>query len=378
MAHLYLKKGILLFLLVLLVFSISYTWYALRTNAWHPVLLLNCNAQKENKDARTATTAGVSSRYSVDQIKEAELLQRMLYEKPRALNPTRTDVVMMTPWLAPIMWNGTYNIDILNAQFHQRGVCIGLAMFAIKKYVVFLKQFIETAEKFFMVGHKVNYYILTDRVEEVRQYNFTLGEGRQLFTLQSPTYKRWQDICFRRMEMIRNYTRDRFINEVDYLAVADIDMQFSDDVGVESLSELFGTIHPGYYNAPRQSFTYERRPQSRAYIPYDEGDFYYAAGYFGGTTEEIYKLTNYCHNGIMADREKHIEAIWHEESHLNKYFIYYKPTKLLSPEYLWDNRMGIPGFLKRRRFVAVPKNHNEIRNKRSIKEKQVASQNAKH
>ncbi|XP_063288857.1 histo-blood group ABO system transferase-like [Pelobates fuscus] len=288
----------------------------------------------------------------------------MLYEKPRAINPTRTDVVTMTPWLAPIVWNGTYNSDILNAQFQLRGVRIGLATFAIKKYVVFLKNFIETAEKFFMVGYKVNYYILTDRVEEVRQYNFKLGEGRQLFILKSPTYKRWQDICFRRMEMIRNYTRDRFINEVDYLAVADIDSVFMDDVGVESLSDLFGTIHFGFFNASRQQFTYERRPESRAYIPLDEGDFYYAAGYFGGTTEEIYKLTNYCHDGIMADKKKNIEAIWHEESHLNKYFIYYKPTKLLSPEYLWSNYMDIPGFLKRRRFSTVAKNYNEIRFKR--------------
>uniref|UniRef100_A0A8C5R4B0 ABO glycosyltransferase n=1 Tax=Leptobrachium leishanense TaxID=445787 RepID=A0A8C5R4B0_9ANUR len=281
---------------------------------------------------------------------------------PCTLYSRRTDVLMMTPWFAPIVWNGTYNIDILNAQFHQRGVRIGLAMFAIKKYVVFLHTFIETAEKFFMVGYNVNYYVLTDRVEEVRQYNFTLGQGRHLTVLKAPTYKRWQDICFRRMEIIRNYTRELFTNEVDYLAVADIDMKFSDDVGVESLSDLFGTIHPGYYAAQRQHFTYERRPASKAYIPKDEGDFYYAAGYFGGTTEEIFKLTNYCHTGIMADREKNIEAVWHEESHLNRYFLYHKPTKLLSPEYLWDNRMGERGFLKRRRFVAVPKNHNEIRN----------------
>ncbi|XP_053328990.1 histo-blood group ABO system transferase-like [Spea bombifrons] len=288
----------------------------------------------------------------------------MLYEKPEALKPPRTDVLMMTPWFAPIVWDGTYNIDILNAQFHQRGVRVGITVFAIKKYVVFIKTFVETAEKFFMVGHDVNYYVFTDRADEVRQYNITLPAGRRLVVLEVPAYKRWQEVSMRRMEMIRDYSRQRFVNEVDYLVCVDVDMKFTDDVGVEILSDLFGTLHPGFYGAPRSRCTYERRSQSEAYIPADEGDFYYAGGYFGGTIEEVYKLTNFCHNAMMADKQKNIEAVWHDESYLNKYFLYHKPTKILSPEYLWDNGFGTREFLKRRRFVAVPKNHNAIRNRR--------------
>ncbi|MEE6505343.1 hypothetical protein FKM82_005502 [Ascaphus truei] len=273
---------------------------------------------------------------------------------------------MMTPWFAPIVWNGTFNIDILNDQFHQRGVRIGLTVFAIKKYTVFVKMFVETAEKFFMVGHKVNYYVFTDQASEIP--NITLSEGRHLVVLDVPSYKRWQEVSMRRMEMIRNYSSELFINEVDYLVCVDVDMRFSDDVGVEILSNVFGTLHPGFYGASRQHFTYERRSQSQAFIPTDEGDFYYAGGYFGGTVEEVYKLTNHCHQAMMTDKENNIEAIWHDESYLNKYFLYHKPTKILSPEYLWDNNFGVPAMLKRRRFVAVPKNHAQIRNKRGVKQ----------
>ncbi|MEE6478607.1 hypothetical protein FKM82_011891 [Ascaphus truei] len=285
----------------------------------------------------------------------------MLYEKPETLKPPRTDVLTMTPWLAPIVWNGTYNIDILNEQFHRRGVRIGLTVFAIKKYTVFVKTFLESAEKFFMVGHKVNYYVFTDRASDIS--NITLNDGRHLVVLDVPSYKRWQEVSMRRMEMIRNFSRERFIYEVDYLVCVDVDMRFSDDVGVEILSNVFGTLHPGFYGASRQSFTYERRTQSEAYIAADEGDFYYAGGYFGGTVEEVYKLTNHCHEAMMADKEKNIEAVWHDESYINKYFLYHKPTKILSPEYLWDNNFGVPAMLKRRRFVAVPKNHAQIRNR---------------
>ncbi|CAI9538660.1 unnamed protein product [Staurois parvus] len=216
-----------------------------------------------------------------------------------------------------------------------------------------------------MVGHKVTYYIFTDQVSNIPA--FTLGTGRKLVTLEAPSYQRWQDVSMRRMEMIRDQSHQRFIHEVDYLVCVDVDMRFSDEVGVEILSIVFGTLHPGFYTASREGFTYERRPESTAYIPRDEGDFYYAGGFFGGgTVEEVYRLTNFCHNAMMVDKERQIEAIWHDESYLNKYFLYQKPTKILSPEYLWDNDFAAPDFLKKRRFVAVSKNHNAIRNKRAL------------
>uniref|UniRef100_A0A6I8N679 ABO, alpha 1-3-N-acetylgalactosaminyltransferase and alpha 1-3-galactosyltransferase n=1 Tax=Ornithorhynchus anatinus TaxID=9258 RepID=A0A6I8N679_ORNAN len=274
----------------------------------------------------------------------------------------RTDVLVMTPWFAPIIWEGTYNIDILNEQFKQRNVTVGLTVFAIKKYVVFLKLFLETAEKHFMVGHKVNYYIYTDRPADVPAV--PLREGRKVVVLEVQNYARWQDVSMRRMEMISHFAQQRFLREVGYLVCVDVDMRFSDRVGVEILSSLFGTLHPGFYGAERRSFTYERRPLSRAYIPPDEGDFYYAGGFFGGTVSEVYELTKECHQAMMADKGNKIEAVWHDESYLNKYLLYHKPTKILSPEYLWDeNLLGGRAFLKKKRFLAVPKNHAAIRNR---------------
>ncbi|XP_063792017.1 histo-blood group ABO system transferase-like isoform X2 [Pseudophryne corroboree] len=274
----------------------------------------------------------------------------------------RTDVLLLSPWLAPIVWNGTYNSAILDAQFHQRNVRIGITVFAIKKYTAFVKTFIDTAEKYFMIGHKVIYYIFTDRVGDIPTPD--LGEGRSVTVLEVPSYQRWQEVSMRRMEMIRKYSQERFVNEVDYLVCVDVDMRFSDEVGVEILSDLIGTLHPGLYGAPRESFTYERKLQSEAYIAAEEGDFYYAGGYFGGTVAEVYKLTDFCHNAMMADRANNIEAIWHDESYLNKYFLDHKPTKILSPEYLWDEKFGSPDFLQRKRFLAVRKNHRQIRNRR--------------
>ncbi|XP_044124432.1 histo-blood group ABO system transferase-like [Bufo gargarizans] len=349
------RKCFYILIYMVVLFLVSVCWFNVRGREWHSDVTIICNPQTESKTLVNASHLDLLQDFS---------LERMLYEKPNALKPLRTDVLMMTPWFAPIVWDGSYNIDILNAQFHKRNVRVGLTVFAIKKYTVFLKNFLETAEKFFMVGHMVNYYVFTDRVKDMP--NITLPEGRQLVILEVPSYKRWQEVSMRRMEMIRDYSRKRFINEVDYLVCVDVDMKYSDEVGVESLSDVFGTLHPGFYGAARAHFTYERRKESTAYIPSDEGDFYYAGGYFGGKVEEVYKLTNFCHNEMMVDKANRIEAVWHDESYLNKYFLYHKPTKILSPEYLWADGFGVPEFLKRRRFIALPKNHNAIRNKRAL------------
>lgn len=294
-------------------------------------------------------------------VREVVTLSRMAYSQPKVLAPSRKDVLVLTPWLAPIIWEGTFNIDILNEQFKLRNTTIGLTVFAIKKYVVFLKLFLETAEQHFMVGHKVIYYVFTDRPADVPQV--PLGAGRKLVVLTVRNYTRWQDVSMHRMEVISHFSEQRFQHEVDYLVCADVDMKFRDHVGVEILSALFGTLHPGFYRSRRESFTYERRPQSQAYIPQDEGDFYYMGAFFGGSVVEVHRLTKACHEAMEKDKDNNIEAVWHDESHLNKYLLYHKPTKVLSPEYMWDQQMlGWPSIMKKLRYVAVPKNHQEIRN----------------
>lgn len=227
--------------------------------------------------------------------------------------------------------------------------------------MVFLKLFLETAEEYFMVGHRVIYYVLTDRPADVPQV--PLGAGRELVVLSVHSYSRWQDVSMHRMEMISHFSEQRFLHQVDYLVCVDVDMRFQDHVGVEILSALFGTLHPGFYGSSRKVFTYERRPKSQAYIPWEEGDFYYAGGFFGGSVLEVSKLTKACHKAMVTDQANGIEAVWHDESHVNKYLLYHKPTKVLSPEYVWDQQLlGWPSVMKKLRFMAVPKNHQKIRN----------------
>ncbi|XP_040317389.1 uncharacterized protein LOC121021218 isoform X2 [Herpailurus yagouaroundi] len=56
---------------------------------------------------------------------------RMVYPKAQLLQPARADVLVMTPWFAPVIWDGVFDSAILDAQFEN--TTVGLTIFAIRK-----------------------------------------------------------------------------------------------------------------------------------------------------------------------------------------------------------------------------------------------------
>ncbi|XP_033893848.1 globoside alpha-1,3-N-acetylgalactosaminyltransferase 1-like isoform X4 [Acipenser ruthenus] len=281
------------------------------------------------------------------------------YPQPQSLKSPRSDVMTVTPWLATVVWDGTFDSSIIDSLYQPQNLTIGTTVFAIGKYTRFIKGFLETAEKHFLVGYKVNYYIFTDKPDEVP--SVALGMQRNLSVITVSKFFRWQEISMRRMERILNTIEERLLKEVDYLYCLDVDMLFHNHWGAEVLSTLVAAIHPGYYKNPREVFPYERRPASQAYVPLDQGDFYYAGAMIGGLIENVRALTRTCHQAILIDKQNDIEAAWQEESHLNKYFLQHKPTKLLSPEYLWDDTKPKPPEIHFIRFSTVLKNYAEVR-----------------
>ncbi|XP_029440831.1 histo-blood group ABO system transferase 1-like isoform X2 [Rhinatrema bivittatum] len=214
-------------------------------------------------------------------------------------------------------------------------------------YVILLKRFLESAEKYFLKGVRVNYYVFTDQPNEVKTLDLKLNRSMEIITL--PHYSSWQKTVLARMEVINHQTELLFNKEVDYIASLDVDMEFLAHIGVEILGELVAALHPAFYHTPRHDLPYERRPASQAFIPKDEGDFYYQGNFYLGTVQKIYQLTTAYHKAIMIDKANDIEARVFEESHLNKQLVYNKPTKLLSPEYIWSNSLGSPKDIKIKR-----------------------------
>ncbi|XP_053414956.1 globoside alpha-1,3-N-acetylgalactosaminyltransferase 1 isoform X9 [Nycticebus coucang] len=226
-------------------------------------------------------------------------------------------------------------------------------MLPCAQYTQFVQHFLESAEEFFMRGYQVHYYVFTHNPAAIPRV--MLGPSRLLSVIPILGHSHWEEISMRRMETISKHIAQRAHREVDYLFCFNVDMVFQNPWGPETLGDLVAAIHPAYYAVPRQQFPYERRHISTAFVADSEGDFYYGVGVFGGQVASVYEFTSGCHMAILADKANGIMAAWQEESHLNRRFISHKPSKVLSPEYLWDGRKPQPPNLKLIRFSALDK-----------------------
>ncbi|XP_048204456.1 N-acetyllactosaminide alpha-1,3-galactosyltransferase-like [Perognathus longimembris pacificus] len=251
----------------------------------------------------------------------------------------RNNLSTITEWSAPIVWHGTYNESFLKNYYARRNVAVGLIVFAVGRYIQYhLRGFLLSAEKFFMVGQKVIIYVMVENVTDMPW--ISLHRLRTFKVFEVRREKRWQDNSMMRMRIIGEHIVDHIQYEVDYLFCMDVDQVFRNKYGLETLGNSVAQLHTYWYKAHPSSLPYERSNLSEAYIPKGKGDFYYHAAVFGGTTIQVLDIVRECAKGIMNDKKNNIEAVWHDESHLNKYFFLHKPSKILSPEYCWDNRVG--------------------------------------
>ena len=77
-------------------------------------------------------------------------------------------------------------------------------------------------------------------------------------------------------------------------------------------------------------FRYERNKKSLAYIaPHTKGKYhYFLGGLNGGRTPEYLKMCETLAHNIRIDYDNGIVAIYHDESHINRYFRDYPPLAL--------------------------------------------------
>ncbi|PNI68742.1 GBGT1 isoform 1 [Pan troglodytes] len=281
------------------------------------------------------------------------------YPQPKLLEHRPTQLLTLTPWLAPIVSEGTFNPELLQHIYQPLNLTIGVTVFAVGKYTHFIQSFLESAEEFFMRGYRVHYYIFTDNPAAIP--GIPLGPHRLLSSIPIQGHSHWEETSMRRMETISQHIAKRAHREVDYLFCLDVDMVFRNPWGPETLGDLVAAIHPSYYAVSRQQFPYERRRVSTAFVADSEGDFYYGGAVFGGQVARVYEFTRGCHMAILADKANGIMAAWREESHLNCHFISNKPSKVLSPKYLWDDRKPQPPSLKLIRFSTLDKDISCLR-----------------
>jgi len=220
---------------------------------------------------------------------------------------------------------------------------VGLCVMATGRYDTYAQKMIDSARTYFCQGHNVTFFVFTDgcitKSEDVTKvHQDRLG---------------WPYDTLQRFHVY--YQNKDLFQNMDYLFAIDADMLFVAPVGDEILGDRVATQHPGFVG---KRGTYETNSLSRACIRTDEGQQYFAGGFYGGSREEFIHLLHVTKEQIDADLALGFIAIWHDESHLNRFFIDHPPTRILNPSYCYPEDWPLPYPQK---LLALNKNHAELR-----------------
>lgn len=208
---------------------------------------------------------------------------------------------------------------------------IGILYICTGKYDIFWKDFYLSCEKYFFTEEEKVYYVFTDAPQI---YNESSPKIVKIFQENLG----WPHNTLMRFSMFQTVT-ERLRKETDYLFFFNANALLLDRVGSEILPTgdeqyLVVASHPLFYKKPVQQFPYERNSESLACISAQEGKYYLGGGFNGGRTSEYLELIKTLSDNIETDLSKGIIAAWHDESHLNRYFIDH-PPKVLTPAYLF-------------------------------------------
>lgn len=206
-------------------------------------------------------------------------------------------------------------------------------------YHPYLGRMIESAKKFFLKGHEVDYFTWSDMTQA--------PEGVKLFPTEPfdwplPTLKRYH-LFLQQEELLKEY---------DFLYYIDADMEFVSRVGDEVFTkDLMAAEHPMYSVSHTHIPPYEPNEQSTSYIPRPgrviEKDgkkrfkpLYAAGGFQGGRSNSFIKAMHTMKEWIDTDFANNYIPIWNDETAWNKYVFNYPPEVFLSPAYIYPDSLN--------------------------------------
>jgi len=222
---------------------------------------------------------------------------------------------------------------------------VALCIIATRNYKRLLEPLLESVKKYFLTQHELSLFIFAD----------------------SSDYKGWLDIdehdvywtkiehlpfplptLFRYKYILR---RERDLSNFDYVFYCDADMRFIGTVGEEMLGQGITAIqHPSAgSNDPKvfwdlteqfKSWCFETNPKSLAYIPPEKQRKYWCGGIQGGSSEKYLEVIKLLDRNIDEDLGQNIVAVYHDETHWNRYLADNEPDITLPFWYCFPECVG--------------------------------------
>ena len=198
---------------------------------------------------------------------------------------------------------------------------IGIYTIFIGDYTIFYKEFIESINKYFFPGIKKKIFIITNKDLQSYENTYIIKISNKFIKFPFPTLFRFK--YFRQIPIteLKNVDYMFFING-NAILLKQINFM---DLPIYKKKFLF-TLHDGYYKDDYKSISFEKNKDSSAYIPLiKDYNYKYVGGrFYGGALLDFIELSNTIYRNILTDLKNNYIAIWHDESHINRFFYDFK------------------------------------------------------
>lgn len=214
---------------------------------------------------------------------------------------------------------------------------VGILYICTWKYDIFWKEFYISCEKYFLKSHEKHYFIFTD------SKNIFDSENNDYIHVFHQKNLGRPDNTLMRFHIF--LSQKKSLEKMDYLFFFNANLEIQKAIWEEILPSseewLVVTQHPWFYNKWKNKFPYDKNKNSTAYIEKWEWMIYVQGALNGWSAKDFLNMAEVLANNIDIDNRNNIVALWHDESHLNRYIIN-KKTKVLDPWYLYPETFDIP------------------------------------
>jgi hypothetical protein len=210
---------------------------------------------------------------------------------------------------------------------------VAICFIGTGKYLNFLPKYYENIQEYFLPNSEKTFLVFTD------------GEGDfpEDVKVYPQEHLEWPYVTLTRFGIIQKAKEE--IEKNDWFVFIDADALVVDTITEEEFFDnkkpFFGVHHPCHFlqMQPHNQYpgAFETNPLSLSHISEtDDLSVYYQGCLWGGKVPNVLGMIEELDSRINKDLENNVIAVWHDESHINKFFIEQKEhVNVLGPEYAY-------------------------------------------